>query len=130
MFHTAGGKGGIDGSYLHPGQRSEAVTDYLLLYMGDGKMPEPEEMPAFMDSWAEWMKAVGTALKDPGLPFHPAAKTIVPSGAVSDSSVVSSGYSVITADSLADAVEMSKSSPVLGTGTSINIFESYEMDQS
>ena len=106
------------------------MTDYLLLYMGDGKMPEPEKMPAFMDSWAGWMKAVGTALKDPGLPFHPAAKTIVPSGAVTDSSVVSSGYSIVTAGSLADAVEMSKTNPVLGTGTSINIFETYEMDMS
>jgi hypothetical protein len=28
------------------------VTDYLLPYMGEGKMPEPEEMGAFMDSWA------------------------------------------------------------------------------
>jgi hypothetical protein len=49
---------------------------------------------------------------------------------VSDSSVVSSGYSIITADSFADAVEMSKTSPVLGTGTSINIFETYEMEMS
>jgi hypothetical protein len=37
------------------------VTDCLLLYMGDGKMPEPEQMPTSMDSWAKWMKAVGTA---------------------------------------------------------------------
>ena len=106
------------------------MTDYLLLYMGDGRMPEGEEMTAFMDAWTAWMGGLEAALKDPGLPFHPAAKTIVPSGAVSDSSVVSSGYSIIAAGSMADAVEMSKSSPVLGTGTSINIFESYEMDQS
>lgn len=106
------------------------MTDYLLLYMGDGKMPEAEDMAAFMDSWTAWVGGLGTPLKDPGLPFHPAAKTIVPSGAVSDSSVVSSGYSIITAGSLADAVEMSKSSPVLGTGTSINIFETYQMNLS
>lgn len=102
------------------------MTDYLLLYMGDGKMPE--NMAVFMDSWTAWVGTLGAALKDPGLPFHPAAKTIVPSGAVSDSSMVSSGYSIISAGSFADAVEMSKSSPVLGTGTSINIFETYEMD--
>lgn len=106
------------------------MSEYMLLYMGDGKMPEPEEMGAFMDSWTAWMDGIGKALKSPGLPFHPAAKTIAPSGAVSDSSVVSSGYSIISADSMDAAVEMSKSNPVLGTGTSINIFETYEMNMS
>lgn len=94
------------------------MTDYLLLYMRDGKMPEPEEMGAFMDSWAAWVASLGSALKSPGLPFHPTAKTIAPSEAVNDASIVSSGYSIITASSLAEAVELSKSNPVLGTGTS------------
>lgn len=105
------------------------MADYLLLSTGHGKMPEgEEEMTAFMDAWGTWMGGLGDALKDRGNPFNPGAKTIDPSGAVSDGSLVdASGYCIITAGSMEDAVEKSKGCPVLGTGNSINIFETSDM---
>ncbi len=81
------------------------MADYVLLTTGQGKMPEGEEaMTAFMDAWGAWAGGLGAALKDGGNPFS-AAKTIDSSGAVSDgSSVDASGYCIITADSMEDAV--------------------------
>ena len=40
-FHRARANEGFDSSYPHDREKGETVTDYLLLYMGDGKMPEP-----------------------------------------------------------------------------------------
>ena len=104
------------------------MADYVLLSTGHGKMPEgEEEMTAFMNAWGEWVGGLGAALKDGGNPFM-AAKTIDPSGAVSDGSPVdASGYVIITADSMEDAVEKAKGCPALGTGNTINVFETAVM---
>ena len=83
------------------------MTDYLLLYSG-GKMPETEADQAdVMKAWDGWMTSIGPALKDGGNPFTPQAKTIDPMGKVTDGPAGSpaSGYSIIQASSLDDAVK-------------------------
>ena len=104
------------------------MADYVLLSTGNGKMPEGQEaMSAFMDAWGAWATGLGASLKDPGNPFM-GAKTIDPSGAVSDGSAVdASGYIIIAADSMEDAVEKAKGCPALGTGNTINVFETAVM---
>jgi len=107
------------------------MADYVLLSTGTGKMAEgEEEMKAFMDAWGAWYGELGAALKDGGNPLG-ASKTIDPSGAVSDgSSVDASGYIIITADSMEEAVEKAKGCPALGTGNTINVFETVSMGPS
>jgi hypothetical protein len=103
------------------------MTDYLLLYSG-GSMPETEaEQADVMKAWDTWMTSIGPALKDGGNPFTPAAKSIASDGRVSDGPVggMSSGYSIIQADSLDDAVEMAKGCPVTLGGASITVFETF-----
>ena len=83
------------------------MADYVLLYSG-GKMPEgKEEQDAVMAAWNAWFGELGGALKDAGNPFTPAAKSIGSDGSVSDGagSGPPSGYSIVTADSLDEAVE-------------------------
>ena len=46
------------------------------------------------------------------------------------STVDASGYVIITADSMEDAVEMAKGCPALGTGNTVNVFETASMGQS
>ena len=107
------------------------MADYVLLSTGTGKMAEgEEEMKAFMDAWGAWYGELGAALKDGGNPLG-ASKTIDPSGAVSDgSSIGASGYIIITAGSMEEAVEMAKGCPALGTGNTINVFETVSMGPS
>lgn len=94
-------------------------------------MPEGDEaMGAFMAAWGAWAAGLGAALKDPGNPFM-GAKTITPTGEVSDGSAVdASGYIIITADSMDDAVEKAKGCPALGTGNTIHVFETATMGGS
>lgn len=103
------------------------MTDYLLLYSG-GSMPETEaEQATVMAAWNDWMHSLGDDLKDGGNPFTPQAKSIAADGSVSDGPAGSpaSGYSVIAADSLDDAVAKAKGCPVLKGGASISVYETF-----
>lgn len=106
------------------------MSDYVLLFSG-GKMPESdEEMAQVMKAWTDWMGELGDALKDGGNPFTPAAKTVAPDGSVSDGPVggpMATGYSIIKADSLTDAVEVAKGCPVLEGGAKITVYETFQV---
>jgi hypothetical protein len=57
--------------------------------------------------------------------FTPAAKTIGSDGSVSDGGGSASGYSIVTADSLDEAVTKAKGCPVLQGGASITVYETF-----
>jgi hypothetical protein len=105
------------------------MTDYLLLYSG-GSMPETEADQAIvMGAWDAWSQALGDAVVDLGNPFTPAAKSIASDGTVSDGPVgsMASGYTVIKADSIDEAVEMSRGCPVLQGGAQITVYETFSI---
>jgi hypothetical protein len=105
------------------------MADYLLVYSGGG-MPETEaEGAQVMQAWGAWMASLGPALKDGGNPFTPQAKTIEPDGSVSEGAVSAplSGYSIISAGSLDEAVTMAKGCPVLKSGARIHVFETFDV---
>ena len=105
------------------------MADYLFLY-SEGSMPETEaEQAKVMKAWTDWFTKLGAALKDGGNPFSGVAKSVGPDGSISDGPVGSSasGYSVVVADSIDDAVEMAKSCPVILGGASISVFETFNV---
>lgn len=105
------------------------MTNYVLLYSG-GSMPETEaEQAVVLGAWAEWYKALGDAVVDPGNPFAPAAKSIASDGTVSDGPAgsMASGYTVLKANSLDEVVEMSRGCPVLQGGAQISVFETFSV---
>ena len=104
------------------------MSDYVLLYQG-GAMPEGEEaQKAVMDAWDGWFSSIGGALKDGGNPFSGAAKSIASDGGVSDGGGGSaSGYTILTVDSLDEAVNLAKGCPVLQGGASITVYETFNV---
>ncbi len=105
------------------------MAKYLLLYSG-GSMPETEaEQGAVMQAWGAWYGGLGSAVVDGGNPFTPSAKTISSDGSVTDGAGDStdSGYSIIAANSLDEAVEMAKGCPVLQGGAKITVYETFDV---
>ena len=105
------------------------MTNYLLLYSG-GSMPESEEeRAAVTQAWTNWFGQLGSALVDPGNPTTGQVKTIASDGTVSEGSELdmASGYSVIKADSLDDAVTKARGCPVLQGGASIVVLETFNV---
>ena len=103
------------------------MADYLLLYTG-GNMPETdEERDRAMKAWDSWLNELGRDLKDGGNPFSPNARSIASDGAVSDGDggIGGSGYSIVKADSIDEAVAKTKGSPVLQGGGGVTVFETF-----
>ena len=103
------------------------MSDFVLLYSG-GSMPETkDEQARVMKAWDDWYKELGSAIKDGGNPFTPAAKTIATDGAVSDGGPAVTGYTILTAGSLDEATAFAKGSPVLAGGGSVSVHETFEI---
>ena len=100
------------------------MSTYLLTYHG-GSMPESkEEQDQVMAAWTSWFGKLGDALVDGGNPTSK-SKAISPDGSVMDATSAPSGYSIIKADDLDTAVELSKGCPVLAGGASVVVSETF-----
>ena len=102
------------------------MTNFVLLYSG-GSMPETEEETAkVMAAWGAWYGELGEAIVDGGNPFS-ASKQVNEKGAISDGSNGITGYTIISADSLDDAVAKVKNHPHLNYGGQVTVHETMQM---
>ena len=102
------------------------MVNYLLLYSGGSMSPSDAEQKQVMEAWGKWMGGLGTALVDGGNPFTAKARTIAGKGKVSDGPAgMASGYSVIKANSMDEAVKMAEGCPVLMDGAKVMVFETF-----
>ena len=105
------------------------MTNFVLLYTGGG-MPETEaEQAEVMGAWGAWYAGMGEAIVDGGNPFS-VAKSVGADGAVSDGASMSppvTGYTVISADSMDDAVSKVKNHPHTKYGGAVSVHETFTM---
>lgn len=88
-------------------------------------MPEtPEEGAQVMQAWTDWFAAIGDTVVDGGNPAS-RTKTINVDGSITLDTSRSSGYGVLEAESLDEAVELAKGCPVLKGGASIQVVETF-----
>jgi hypothetical protein len=102
------------------------MANYLLVYHGGG-MPEDEaEGQKVMAAWMAWFEKLGAAVVDGGNPVG-ATMTIAASGATSEGGGANpaTGYSILQADTLAAATELAKGCPILASGGSIEVCETF-----
>ena|SRR5438552_13408810 len=105
------------------------MARFMLLYQSDAQAEDlmaeasPEEMQAGMAEWIAWRdKAGGDEVVEFGLPTQP--RKHFESGQASDSQSPVSGYSIITAESLDDVVQLISDHPHLKrSGSSIEVLE-------
>jgi hypothetical protein len=111
-------------SFFHDAvtEREIVMATFLITYHGAGGMPDSaearEQMIAAFQAWAA---SVGDAMIDPGSPLGP-RKTVTGDG-VSDTAADGAlgGYTLISADSLDDAVTAVKNHPFVGRGGTLQI---------
>ena len=104
------------------------ATKYALIFHGGGVPESEEEQAQVMAAWGAWMEGLGSALKDGGNAFG-ASTTINSDGSTTSGGGANpaTGYTLIEADSLEEAVALSKSNPILNSGGSIEVAETIEM---
>jgi hypothetical protein len=101
------------------------MPTYLITYHGGPGMPtDPAAAQQMLAAFQAWVGEVGDAMRDPGAPLA-AAKTVSSSAeADGQTEAVVSGYTVIEAPSLDDAVQLVRSHPFLTRGGSLQVSES------
>lgn len=102
------------------------MAKYIFAYHG-GKAPEsPEEGAEVMAKWNAWLGGLGDAVVDGGNPAGP-SKTVSASGVSDDGGANPiSGYSLVQADSIDQAIEMAKGCPIMDHGT-VEVAEAMDM---
>jgi hypothetical protein len=101
------------------------VPNYVLVYKG-GSMPETEEeQKQVMGAWEQWFQGLGKSLVDGGNPFGP-SKSVSTDGTVSEGAESKlSGYTILTAASLEEAVAKAQDCPVRQGGATIEVYETF-----
>jgi hypothetical protein len=103
------------------------MPDFIFAYHMTGEMPgSPEEGAALMARWQAWVADNSAALTNPGNPVG-MSKTVSTDGVADNGgSNPLCGFSVVTADSIDEAVAVAESCPHLEIGT-IEVAEMMEM---
>jgi len=102
------------------------MANYVLAYTGGGMPETEEEQAAVMAAWGAWYESLGAAVVDVGNPFGP-SMSVAADGSVSEGGASGlTGYSIVGADSLAAATDMAKGCPILTSGGSVEVYETFE----
>lgn len=102
------------------------MKDYVFFYYAGRKPESPEEGQKGQERFWAWIKSLGDSVVNPGTPLGP-AKT-VGSGKVCDpaGTVGLTGFSIIKAPNMEEAVRIAQDSPFLEMGT-IEVCEALKM---
>jgi hypothetical protein len=102
------------------------MAKFLYLYAGGQMAETPEAQEAAMQQWTTWFGTLGDSVVDIGNPFG--AGTTVKDGGTSDGGASElSGYSIINAESLAEAARRANGCPVLQSGGTVEVYEALAM---
>ena len=103
------------------------MANYVLAFKGGGMPETEEEQQSVMAAWGGWYQELGQAVVDGGNPFGP-SMSVATDGSVSDGAPSGlTGYTILTADSLAAAADMAKGCPILSSGGSIEVYETVDV---
>lgn len=101
------------------------MKKYLLMVYGPPAENE-QERTAGMALMAEWYRALGPALIDPGAPFT-AARTVSAEGTGDAIGPSATGYNIVQAESLEAANALAGLCPLLQHGRKVTVFETLPM---
>lgn len=98
------------------------MAKYVYLYKGGGMPESEEEGKRLMEAWQSWLGGLGDRTPDWGNPFG------LSKSANGGGTSGITGYTIVSAGSLDDAVALTKGCPILegGRGT-VEVYEAIEM---
>lgn len=108
------------------------MQEFLLIFRRESAGPEspmsPEQIQAMMKPWQDWIGSIaaqnklvtaGNRLEASGNVVKPG--NIVTNGPYVETKEAVGGYTIIKADSLAEATELSKGCPILFAGGNVEV---------
>lgn len=102
------------------------MAKFLLTYTGGSTPASEAEQAKVMEAWGAWFGQLGAATVDPGNPTH-STRTVGPDGSVRADASGPTGYTIISVESIDQAIAASKMCPVLAAGGSVQVSEIHEI---
>lgn len=103
------------------------MSRFVITYLGGDQPTTPEAGKQHFAKYQEWLSSLGAAAVSPMNPFK-ATRTVSPDRSVTTgSSTAMSGYTVIEADSLEKALEITQACPFLDIGGTLEVSELMEI---
>ena len=100
---------------------------YLFVYHGGGMPASEEEGRRAMEAWGQWFASMGDRIVDGGNPVGQLTTVQSDRSVVSDGgSNPATGYGVFDANDLDEAVSLAKGCPILDSGGSVELAETFE----
>jgi hypothetical protein len=100
---------------------------YVFAYRGGGMPETPEEGEKVMAAWTSWFGTLGASILDGGNPFGP-SMSVAAGRSISDGGAAGlTGYSIVSADTLAAAADMATGCPILASGGTVDVYEAMDM---
>lgn len=106
------------------------MANFILTYLGGEKPSSPEEGQQHFAKYMEWLSALGDVVVSPANPLKD-THTVSADGSVSaGGQTTMSGYTIVAAESINEALDMAKSCPFLEIGGSLEVSELIQMPGS
>jgi hypothetical protein len=103
------------------------MKQFVLVYLGGTQPSNPEEASKHFEKYMKWMSSLGDSVVVPTIPLKD-TNTVSPDGAVREGgSSAMSGFSIIKAGSMEDALSIAQSCPFLEIGGSLEVSEMMQM---
>lgn len=105
------------------------MKKFVYEYYSEEAMAADESAQAeAMAAWNKWFGSLGSKLADGGNPFAPGGMAVEKSGVSKIENHPSTGYSIVNAASLDEAVELAKECPVLNAKNgAVRVYEALPM---
>jgi YCII-related domain len=97
------------------------MSKFVLAYRGGGMPDTAEEQETVMAAWGAWFGALGESVIDGGAPFGASA------GVGGEVIAQLTGYSILDAATLDDAVAKANGCPILTSGGTVEVYEALDM---
>ena len=106
------------------------MSQFIITYIGGNRPASEEEGKQRMERYGAWLAALGDAAVSPANPLG-STHTVGPDGSVEKGSQSSmSGYTIIEAASIDEAISIAKDCPFLDVGGSLEVSELMQMPGS
>ena len=115
------------------------MEDFLFVFRAglanNETQPSAEQRQAVMKNWQDWLEAIATKNKlvTAGSRLGSGGKVVKPKSMVTDGPYIEmketiGGYSIVRAESLAEAAELAKDCPILLVGGNVEVRQLVAMD--
>ena len=103
------------------------MPQYVIVYLGGDQPSSPEEGKQHFAKYREWLSSLGDSAVSPANPLKHTS-TVNPDGTVTTGGTTSmSGFTVIKADSMDEALLVARACPFLDVGGSLEVSELIQM---